>query len=94
MITFISGATVRESISSTRVCHFFSWLTLGELEDMFSAFAIEQLVVDRRLLVNRQNHKKMYRVWFQGRFRKPKEGEDVTGIEKERGVRDIDESIE
>jgi hypothetical protein len=69
-------------------------LTIDELEDIFSEFAIEQLVVDRRLLVNRQNLKKMYRVWFQGRFRKLKEGEVDTEIREERGVRDAEETID
>jgi hypothetical protein len=69
-------------------------LTIDELEDIFSEFAIEQLVVDRRLLVNRQNLKKMYRVWFQGRFRKLKEGEVDTGIREERGVRDAEETMD
>ena len=64
---------------------------LGELEEMFSDFAIEQLVVDRRLLVNRQNLKKMYRVWFQGRFRKLRDGEVDSGVREERGVRDVDD---
>jgi len=61
------------------------------MEEMFSDFAIEQLVVDRRLLVNRQNLKKMYRVWFQGRFRKLRDGEVDSGIREERGVRDVDD---
>jgi hypothetical protein len=69
-------------------------LTIGELEEMFSDFAIEQLVVDRRLIVNRQNLKKMYRVWFQGRFRKLKEGEVDTGVREDRGVRETEETIE
>jgi hypothetical protein len=73
-------------------CRFL--LTTDELEEMFSEFAIEQLVVDRRLLVNRQNLKKMYRVWFQGRFRKLKEGEVDTGVREERGVRDVEETID
>jgi tRNAThr (cytosine32-N3)-methyltransferase len=68
-----------------------SLTSVGELEEMFSDFAIEQLVVDRRLLVNRQNLKKMYRVWFQGRFRKLREGEVDSGIREERGVRDVDD---
>lgn len=34
------------------------------------AFEIENLGVDRRLLVNRQKKLKMYRCWLQGRFRK------------------------
>jgi len=58
---------------------------------MFSAFAVEQLVVDRRLLVNRQNLKKMYRVWFQGWFRKLRDGEVDSGIREERGVRVVDD---
>ncbi|KAG9313171.1 S-adenosyl-L-methionine-dependent methyltransferase [Chiua virens] len=33
-------------------------------------FTIEQLGVDRRLLVNRKRQLKMYRVWMQGKFRK------------------------
>ena len=33
-------------------------------------FAIEQLGVDRRLIVNRKRQLKMYRVWMQGIFRK------------------------
>ena len=33
-------------------------------------FAIEQLGVDRRLIVNRKRQLKMYRVWTQGKFRK------------------------
>jgi tRNAThr (cytosine32-N3)-methyltransferase len=33
-------------------------------------FKIEQLHVDRRLLVNRKRQLKMYRVWMQGQFRK------------------------
>jgi tRNAThr (cytosine32-N3)-methyltransferase len=65
---------------------------VGELEDMFSEFAIDQLVVDRRLLVNRQNQKKMYRVWFQARFRKRIEGQVDSGVREERGVRDVEET--
>ncbi|KII86066.1 hypothetical protein PLICRDRAFT_165735 [Plicaturopsis crispa FD-325 SS-3] len=33
-------------------------------------FSIEQLGVDRRLLVNRKRQLKMYRVWMQGKFRR------------------------
>lgn len=33
-------------------------------------FTIEKLGVDRRLLINRAEKKKMYRCWLQGRFRK------------------------
>ena len=33
-------------------------------------FAIDQLGVDRRLLVNRKRQLKMYRVWMQGKFQK------------------------
>jgi tRNAThr (cytosine32-N3)-methyltransferase len=31
-------------------------------------FSIEQLGVDRRLIVNRKRQLKMYRVWMQGKF--------------------------
>ncbi|KAJ7580195.1 S-adenosyl-L-methionine-dependent methyltransferase [Mycena floridula] len=34
-------------------------------------FVTEQLGVDRRLIVNRKRQLKMYRVWMQGKFRKP-----------------------
>ena len=33
-------------------------------------FVMDQLGVDRRLLVNRKRQLKMYRVWMQGRFKK------------------------
>jgi len=33
-------------------------------------FEVEDLGVDRRLIVNRKEQKKMYRCWLQGRFRK------------------------
>jgi tRNAThr (cytosine32-N3)-methyltransferase len=43
-------------------------------------FAINQLGVDRRLLVNRKRQLKMYRVWMQGQFRKiERSGEKVGG---------------
>ncbi|KAF8621802.1 hypothetical protein AX15_007478 [Amanita polypyramis BW_CC] len=35
-----------------------------------SLFSIEQLGVDRRLIVNRKRQLKMYRVWMQGKFRR------------------------
>lgn len=34
-------------------------------------FVVNQLGVDRRLLVNRKRQLKMYRVWMQGSFKKP-----------------------
>ncbi|KAG7288757.1 hypothetical protein NEMBOFW57_005114 [Staphylotrichum longicolle] len=42
----------------------------GEAEGLQPAFEIEELGVDRRLLVNRAKKLKMYRCWMQGRFRK------------------------
>ena len=39
-------------------------------EGMHPLFSIEQLGVDRRLIVNRKRQLKMYRVWMQGKFRK------------------------
>lgn len=51
----------------TRV-YFF---TNEELEKMFAKFEILQNHADNRLLVNRKKMLKMYRVWMQGKFRKP-----------------------
>ena len=39
-------------------------------EDAHPRFSIEQLGVDRRLIVNRKRKLKMYRVWMQGKFKK------------------------
>jgi len=36
-------------------------------------YEIEQHVADRRLIVNRQRRQQMYRVWLQGKYRKPLE---------------------
>lgn len=91
---YIRGDGTRVYFFEESIHPHHSLLTTDELEEIFSEFAIEQLVVDRRLLVNRQNLKKMYRVWFQGRFRKLKDGETYTGIREERGVRDVEETIE
>ncbi|KAI8996472.1 methyltransferase [Trametes punicea] len=40
------------------------------LKDSHPLFSIEQLGVDRRLIVNRKRQLKMYRVWMQGKFLK------------------------
>jgi tRNAThr (cytosine32-N3)-methyltransferase len=42
----------------------------GDVEGRQPSFEIEELGVDRRLLVNRAKQLKMYRCWIQGRFRK------------------------
>ncbi|KAF9420070.1 hypothetical protein BGZ94_009226 [Podila epigama] len=56
----------------TRVYFFDS----EEIVKLFGKrFTIEQNAVDRRLLVNRLKKVKMYRVWLQGKFRKPLAGE-------------------
>jgi tRNAThr (cytosine32-N3)-methyltransferase len=44
----------------------------GEAPGLQPSFEIEELGVDRRLLVNRAKQLKMYRCWMQGRFRKNK----------------------
>ncbi|KAH7105902.1 methyltransferase [Auriculariales sp. MPI-PUGE-AT-0066] len=74
----------------TRV-YFFE---LEELEKMFCAthpetgeqmFAVANLGVDRRLLVNRKRQLKMYRVWMQGRFCKqdgqPQQNGSLVAVE-------------
>lgn len=43
-----------------------------EGENEMSGFIVEDLGIDRRLLVNRAEKIKMYRCWLQGRFRKKK----------------------
>ncbi|KAG0057289.1 hypothetical protein BGZ83_000079 [Gryganskiella cystojenkinii] len=56
----------------TRVYFFDS----EEIVKLFgSKFTIEQNAVDRRLIVNRLRKIKMYRVWLQGKFRKPLAGQ-------------------
>ena len=45
-------------------------LATDEGDDNAAVFEIEDLGVDRRLLVNRARKLKMYRCWLQGRFRK------------------------
>ncbi|XP_017842102.1 methyltransferase-like protein [Drosophila busckii] len=49
------------------------FFTEHELRDMFakSGFKEEQLLVDRRLQINRGRCLKMYRIWIQTKFRKP-----------------------
>lgn len=49
------------------------FFTQEELKQMTAAagFVEEQILVDRRLQVNRSRMLKMYRVWIQGKFRKP-----------------------
>jgi tRNAThr (cytosine32-N3)-methyltransferase len=42
----------------------------GQAQGLQPSFEIEELGVDRRLLVNRAKKLKMYRCWIQGRFRK------------------------
>ena len=44
-------------------------------------FSIEQLGVDRRLLVNRKRQLKMYRVWMQGKFRRTETSGDLLVAE-------------
>ncbi|XP_030380151.1 methyltransferase-like protein isoform X2 [Scaptodrosophila lebanonensis] len=51
------------------------FFTEQELRDLFTAVGLQevQLIVDRRLQVNRGRCLKMYRVWIQTKFRKPLE---------------------
>ncbi|TKA65512.1 hypothetical protein B0A55_10135, partial [Friedmanniomyces simplex] len=41
-----------------------------------AAFEVQNLAVDRRMLVNRQRKLKMYRCWMQGHFRKPSQADE------------------
>ncbi|KAL9071701.1 MAG: hypothetical protein Q9157_005377 [Trypethelium eluteriae] len=55
----------------------------GVVEDSIShtttpAFDIEDIGIDRRMLVNRQRRLKMYRVWLQAVFRKPSQESQST----------------
>lgn len=73
----------------TRVYFFES----DEIVQLFgSRFTIEQNAVDRRLIVNRLRKVKMYRVWLQGKFRKPLAGQS-PGVPSETTVR-TDESTQ
>ncbi|KAG0295677.1 hypothetical protein BGZ96_011254 [Linnemannia gamsii] len=73
----------------TRVYFFES----DEIVQLFgSRFTIEQNAVDRRLIVNRLRKVKMYRVWLQGKFRKPLAGQS-PGAPSETTVR-TDESTQ
>lgn len=50
--------------------YFFTNEELQQLTEA-AGFEKDQIVVDRRLQVNRSRMLKMYRVWIQGKFRKP-----------------------
>lgn len=60
----------------TRVYFFDSdelsdiWSGKNDTDEDAPRFEVENLGVDRRLLVNRSSKVKMYRCWLQGRFRK------------------------
>ncbi|KAF9130087.1 hypothetical protein BGW39_003491 [Mortierella sp. 14UC] len=74
----------------TRVYFFES----EEIVKLFgSRFTIEQNAVDRRLIVNRLRKVKMYRVWLQGKFRKPLAGQ-TPGAPSETTVRTDDDVTE
>ena len=59
----------RRSVPKTGAIHPVLTTPLGG-ESGRPLFSIEQLGVDRRLIVNRKRQLKMYRVWVQGKFKK------------------------
>ena len=52
------------------LARIWTGLEPGSEESSVTGFEIENLAVDRRLLVNRAKELKMYRCWLQGWFRK------------------------
>ena len=73
------GVTALEYTSSLKVlvyniihCSFL--FIVEEISGLFEGAGLkeEQLLVDRRLQVNRGKQLKMYRIWIQAKYRKPK----------------------
>jgi len=56
------------------LCHFMTVFFAEEISELFQRVGLkeEQLLVDRRLQVNRGKQLKMYRIWIQAKYRKPK----------------------
>ncbi|KAI4129274.1 MAG: hypothetical protein LQ338_002326 [Usnochroma carphineum] len=72
--TDIEGDVVHEQSEAVDGCE-----TLEFIKPIETWFEIEDLDVDRRLLINRQRQLRMYRCWMQGRFRKPNRSEATLG---------------
>lgn len=62
--------------------YFFTEAELRAMTET-AGFVEEQITVDRRLQVNRSRMLKMYRVWIQGKFRKPALGHTEERIKEE-----------
>lgn len=72
-VYFFTKGISRHSVLSTLWVSFVWSLLTEEISELFQGAGLkeEQLLVDRRLQVNRGKQLKMYRIWIQAKYRKP-----------------------